>query len=97
MNILIILVVTAILVLFLGLKWNSLRTRFAFLFILLGVLAVIFFVFLMVSGSDFNFSSIGDGLSSMRVSFLWIKAALVHAFEITGRAIGLNVGNSSLG
>ncbi|MCX6749509.1 MAG: hypothetical protein NTW17_02055 [Candidatus Pacearchaeota archaeon] len=95
MNMLIILVVTAILVLFLGLKWNSLRTKFAFLFILLGVLAVIFFVFLMVSGSDFNFSSIGDGLSSMRVYFLWLKTALGHAFEATGKVIGIKTGNST--
>jgi hypothetical protein len=97
MNLLIILVIAAVIIIYLGFKWNNLRTKFAFFFILFGVLVVLFFVFLMMSGSNFNFSSLGDAVSSMRVSFLWIKGAIVHAFEITGKAIGLNVGNSSIG
>lgn len=95
MNILILLAIAAIIIVYLGFKWNNLRTRLAFFFILSGVLAVLFFIFLMVSGSGFNFSGLGEAISSIRVYFLWIKGAIVNIFEATGRVIGLDVGNST--
>ena len=95
MNILIILGIAAIILVYIMFKWNNLRTKVAFFFIFFGVLVLLFFIFLVATGSSFNFSGLGEIASSMRVYFLWIKGAIVNTFEVTGRAIGLDVGNST--
>ena len=89
MNILIIFAIAAIIIVYLGFKWNNIRTKLAFLFILFGVLFLLFFIFLMINGSGFNFSGITDAADSMRTYFLWIKGAVVNIFQVTGKAIGL--------
>ena len=94
-NILVILGIAAVILVYIGFKWNNLRTKVAFFFILFGVLVVLFFIFLVSTGSSFDFSSIGETASSMRVYFLWIKNAAVNVFETTGRVIGLDAGNST--
>ncbi|MDP3992392.1 MAG: hypothetical protein Q8P79_02715 [Nanoarchaeota archaeon] len=88
-SILVILGIAAVILVYIGFKWNNLRTRFAFFFILFGTLVLLFFIFLVATGSSFDFSSLGKITSSMRVYFLWIKGALGNVFEVTGRAIGL--------
>ena len=95
MNILIIFGILAIILVYILFKWNNLRTKLAFFFILFGVLVVLFFIFLVATGSSFDFSGLGETTSSVRVYFLWIKGAIVNVFEATGRVIGLNVGNST--
>jgi len=97
MNVLIPLLIVAIFFVFLSFKWNNLRTKFAFFFILFGVLSVFFFVFLIVTGSRFDFSSIGEAISSLRGYFIWIKGAATNVFEATGKIIGSisNSGNST--
>jgi len=94
MNILIPIIIIAALLVYLGFKWNNMRTKLAFFFILFGVLFVLFFVFLVVTGSSFDFSSVGEIASSLRVYALWIKGAAVNVFETTGKVIG-SVGNST--
>ncbi len=96
MNVLILLVIAAVALVFLGLKWNNFRTKLAFFFIMFGVLAVLFVVFLVVTGTSFNFSGVGDFISSLRVYLLWIKGAAVNVFEATGKVIG-SVGKNSTG
>jgi hypothetical protein len=95
MNILVPLIIVALLVVFIGFKWNNLRTKLAYFFILFGVLFVLFFLFLVVTGSSFNFSSIGETITSLRVYFVWMRDAAVNVFETTGRVIGLSKGNST--
>ena len=94
-NILIILAVAVIVLVYFIYKWNNLRTKVAFFFILFGVLVMSVFIFLVSTGSSFDFSSLGEAASSMRVYFLWIKNAAVNVFETTGRVIGLDTGNST--
>lgn len=89
MNIFILLALAAVLIVFIGFRWNNLRTKIAFFFILFGFLFILFFAFLIVSGSSFDFSNIGSAISSLRVYFLWIKGLVINVFEVTGRAIGL--------
>jgi len=89
MNILVPLAIVAVILVYLGFKWNNLRTKFAFFFILFGVFVVFFFIFLAVTGSSFDFSSFGNISSSMRVYFLWVKGALGNVFEATGKVIGI--------
>ena len=95
MNILIPIGIVAIILVYIMFKWNNLRTKVAFFFILFGVLVVFFFIFLTVTGSSFDFSGLSETVSSMRGYFLWIKGAAVNIFEVTGRTIGLDVGNST--
>lgn len=94
MNIIIPLMIAVAIIVFLGFKWNNIRTKMAFFFILFGVLFVLFFAFLIFTGSSFNFSSVGEVVGSLRVYALWIKSTAVNVFETTGRAIG-SVGNST--
>ena len=89
MNIFIFLALAAVLIVFIGFRWNNFRTKIAFFFILFGCLFILFFVFLVLSGSSFDFSNIGSIVSSLRVYFLWIKGLVINVFEVTGRAIGL--------
>ena len=102
-NILIVFGIVAVILVYMGFKWNNFRTKIAFFFILFGVLVILFFIFLIATGSSFNFSGLNDVLSSMRVYFLWIKGALSNVFEVTGRAIGVKgqyveyVGNNATG
>ena len=89
MNILVPLIIIAAIVIFIGFKWNNLRTKLAFVFIMVGVLVLIFFAFMVITGSTFDFSSVGNVLSSLRLYLVWAKEAAVSVFEITGRAIGV--------
>jgi len=94
MNILIILGIAAIILVYLGYKWNNLRTKVAFFFILFGVLFLLFISF-MISGR-LDFSDLGQASSSVKGYFLSIKGAAVNVFEATGRIIGrLEAGNST--
>ena len=94
MNVLIPIIIIAVVLIYLGFKWNNLRTKFAFFFILFGVLFVLFFTFLIVTGSSFNFSGVGELASSLKIYALWIKSAALNVFEATGKVIG-SVGNST--
>jgi len=94
MNILIILVIAAVILAYLGFKWNNIRTKVAFFFILFGLLFSLF-IFFMVSGR-LDFSDLGQASSSMKGYFLSIKGAAINIFEATGRIIGrLGAGNST--
>lgn len=95
MNPLILFAIAAVVIVYVGFKWNNMRTKMAFFFILFGVLFLLFFIFLMINGSGFNFAGLSDAASSLRTYFLWIKGALVSVFQFTGKAIGLNVGNAT--
>jgi len=97
MNILILFAIAAIIILFILFKWNNLRTKLAFFFILFGVLFLLFFIFLMVSGTGFSFSGLDDAVSSIRVYFLWLKGLAVNVFDITGKVIGTAKFNNSTG
>lgn len=88
-NLLIILGIAALVIIYLGYKFNTLRTKLAFFFIFLGLLVISFFIFLVATGSNFNFAVIGDAASAARPYFSWIKGAVINIFETTGRAIGL--------
>ena len=88
MNVLIPLAIIAVILVYVGFKWNNIRTKFAFFFILAGVVVVLFFVFLITTGSSFNFSSVGDVVNSVKVYGVWMKGAAVSVFETTGRVIG---------
>ena len=89
MNIFIILALAAVVLVYIGFKWNNFRTKIAFFFILFGVLLVLFVAFLVVTGSSFDFSDVGSIVSSLRFYFLWIKGLAINVFEVTGKAIGL--------
>jgi hypothetical protein len=91
MNILIPLALIALVLVFMGLKWNNFRTKFAYFFILAGVLFVLFLAFMFTSGDSFDFSSVAKVFASIKVYFLWIKGLFVNIFEITGEAIGFDV------
>ena len=95
MNNLILIGIAVVIILYLLLKWGHLKTRISFFLVLFGTILVVFFIFLLVSGSQFNFSSIGDAVSSVRVSLLWLKSAATDAFEFTGKAIGMIKNNST--
>lgn len=95
MNILIPIAIGLLILIFVGFKMNNVRTKVAFFFILFGALFVLFIVFLVVSGENFDFSSIGNIFASIRGYFLWIKGAIVNVFELTGRLIGFD-GNSTI-
>ena len=94
MNILVPIIIVAAILVYLGFKWNNIRTKMAFFFIMAGVLFVLFFVFLIVTGSSFDFSNIGEIASSLRIYAIWIKEAAISVFETTGRVVG-SVGNST--
>ena len=91
MNILIPIAIIAILLVFFGLKWNNFRTKFAFFFILFGILFILLLIFLFTSGENFDFSNVSSFFTSVKVYFLWIKGAVVNVFEVTGKIIGLDV------
>lgn len=92
MNILLILGIAAIVLVYLGFKWNNMRTKIAFFFILFGVL-FLFLLFFMISGK-LDYSTVGDASSSLKGYFLSIKGFAVKVFEATGRIIGrLDTGN----
>ncbi len=93
MNALVPLIIVAAILVYIGFKWNNLRTKLAFFFILFGVLFVLFFAFLITTGSSFNFSSVGDVVSSLRGYAGWVKNAAVDVFEATGKVIGSIKGN----
>ncbi len=88
MNTIVPIVIIALVLIYIGFKWNNVRTKVAFLFILFGALFILFFGFLIVTGSSFNFSSVGDVVSSLREYGIWIKGAAVKVFETTGKVIG---------
>ena len=94
MNALIPLIIVMAILVYIGFKWNNLRTKVAFLFILFGALFLLFFAFLIITGSSFNFSSVGDVVASLRGYAGWIKGAAINVFEATGKAIG-NIKNST--
>ena len=89
MNVLIPLMIVVSILIYIGFKWNNLRTKFAFFFILFGVLFVMFFIFLVATGSSFNFSNVGEIFISVKTYAVWIKGATVNVFETTGRVIGI--------
>jgi hypothetical protein len=91
MNVLIPIALIALVLVFVGLKWNNFRTKFAFFFILAGVLFILFLAFMFMSGESFDFSSVAKVFASIKVYFLWIKGVVVNIFEITGKAIGVDV------
>ena len=94
MNILLILGIAALLLVYLGFKWNNMRTKVAFFFILFGVLFLLF-IFVMASGR-LDFSDLGQASSSLKSYFLTIKGFAVKVFETTGKVIGrLDAGNST--
>jgi len=49
---------------------------------------------MIVTGSSFNFSGVGELASSLKIYALWIKSAALNVFEATGKVIG-SVGNST--
>ena len=88
MNVLIPLAIIAVILVYIGFKWNNIRTKFAFFFIMTGVLVVLFFAFLVTTGSSFNFSSVGNVISSLGDYTDWVKNAAIDVFEATGKVIG---------
>ena len=96
------MIIVALLV-YLGFRWNNIRTKFAFIFILFGILVTFFFIFLISTGSSFDFSNIEKVTSSIRVYFLWFKGLISNVFEVTGKAIGIKgqyveyIGNNATG
>ena len=88
MNLLVPIMIAVAALIYLGFKWNNLRTKIAFFFILAGALFVLFFVFLIATGSTFNFSGIGDVVTSMRSYGIWMKNMAGTVFETTGRVVG---------
>lgn len=95
MNMLLLLAIAAVVIIYFLFKWGSIRKKVAFFFILFGVLFLIFFIFLMINGSGFNFAGINDAASSFRGYFLWVKGLVINVFQVTGKAIGLQVGNAT--
>ena len=94
MNILIILGIAALILIYLGYRWNNIRTKVAFFFILFGALFLLF-IFFMASGR-LDFSDLGQASSSAKGYFLSIKGFAINVFEYTGRVIGrLTAGNST--
>lgn len=91
MNFLIILGLAVVLLVYLSFRWNNVRTKLAFLFILAGILFLLFMGYLIVTGSEFDFSSVGSAVSSLRVYFIWLKGLAINVFEVTGRAIGFDI------
>ena len=88
MNAILPMIIIAAILVYIGFKWNNLRTKVAFFFILFGALFILFFGFLVITGSSFNFSSVGDVVSSLREYAIWAKGAAVKVFETTGKVIG---------
>lgn len=86
MSYLIFIAATVLVVVLLGLKWNNMRTKLAFLFIFLGVLFIFSLIFLVFSDNA-NISQVTDFFTSIKVYFLWIKSALGDVFEVTGKII----------
>ena len=95
MNTFLIIAIAAVIAIYILLKLSHLRTKFAFFFILIGVLFILFVVFLFVSGSNFTFSSVDTTLSSFKGYFLWIKGLVTNIFQFTGKVIGTGVNNST--
>lgn len=94
MNMIVIIVIAALLLIYLGLKWNNIRTKIAFFFILFGFLFLLL-IFFVISGR-LDYSAIGQTSSSIKGYFLTVKGVAVNVFEATGRIIGrLNAGGST--
>ncbi len=92
MNIFIILGIATLLLIYLGYKWNNIRTKLAFFFILFGMLFLLF-IFFIFSGR-LDFSDLGKASSSLKGYYLTIKGFAIKVFETTGRVIGrFNAGN----
>jgi len=90
MNILIPIAVVALLIIFVYFKVNNLRTKVAFFFIFLGAIFILLFVFLFLSGSNFDFSIFGKIIGETKVYLLWTKSALVNVVEFTGKITGID-------
>lgn len=97
MNLLLIFVIIAVVVVYLIFRSHDIRAKVAFFFILFGVLFLLLFLYLMINGSGFNFAGVTTAAGSLRVYFLWIKGVAVNLFQVTGKAIGLHIGNSTTG
>ena len=95
MNTFLIVAIAAVIIIYILLKLSHLRTQFAFFFILIGVLFMLFVVFLFVSGSNFSFSSIDNVFSSFKGYFLWVKGLVTNVFQFTGKIVGTGVNNST--
>lgn len=88
MNPVVPLIIIVAALIYIGFKWNNIRTKIAFLFILFGALFLLFFGFLVVTGSSFDFSSVGSVVASLREYAVWTKGAATKVLETTGNVIG---------
>jgi len=86
MNILLIIAIATLALVYLGFRWNNMRTKLAFFLILFGVL-FLFFISFMISGR-LDFADLTQTQSSLKGYFLSIKGFAVRIFETTGRIIG---------
>lgn len=89
MSLAIFLAITAIVVVLLGLKWNNIRTKMAFLLISLGIFFLLM-VFLFATGNGVDLDKINEVFSVAKIYFLWVKSALTKVFEMTGKIIDFN-------
>lgn len=95
MNTFLIIAIAAVIILYIFLKFSHLKARISFIFLLIGVLFILFLIFVFTSGNSFSFSSIDGIISSGKVYFLWIKGLVTNIFQFTGKVIGTGVNNST--
>ncbi len=95
MNTFILIAIATVIILYIFLKFSHLKARVSFIFLLIGVLFILFLIFIFTSGSNFSFSSIDGLIASGKLYFLWIKSVVTGLFQFTGKVIGIGVNNST--
>ncbi|MFH1889582.1 MAG: hypothetical protein ABIJ58_01760 [Nanoarchaeota archaeon] len=96
----IIIVIGALLLILIALKWNNLRTKMAFYFIALGVIFVLLLGFVAISGKGVNQDSVNGFTSAVTTYASWIGTAGSNIIKVSTYAFKQewkNDGNSSVG
>ncbi len=82
-----IIAVIVVLVILIAFKWNNLRTKTAFIFIFLGISFLLLTGYLVLSGKEANFSSVGGISSAAKTYVSWISNAGSNIIKVSSYAL----------
>jgi len=82
-----VIAIFVVLVVFLAFKMNNLRTKTAYIFIFLGVSFLLLTGYLIFSGGDANFSTVGGISSAAKTYVSWIGNAGSNIIKVSSYAL----------
>ncbi len=81
-----IVIIFVVVVVFFAFKMNNLRTKTAYIFIFLGASFLLLTIYLVLSGSAINFSTIGNVSSAVKTYVSWIGNAGSNIVKVSSYA-----------